>query len=391
MRAIRTSEHSSTSSLPVKLLPAEEDAVPCPPALDTPLGDEVAACLPTFAVLRGQLAETAQEVEQAVIQVCASFRGIADRSLQGVTQASQCLDDRANGNVIEATRQTLERLLERIEQARAESRKTIAKMEEVQRGMRDIGNILHKVDAIAEGAKILAINAKIEAARAGEQGRGFAVVASEVRNLAQRSATAAKEIKGLIQDSVRKVESGSELVNRSGQSLQEIVTSMKRVTDIVSEIAAASREQSSGIDQVNKAVAQMDSVTQANASQTEELSGTAEALTGQAEQLQGLVAKFKLEDGRTAPGGRPEAASSRPAPANKIAKKPGARPREKEEAAARKPQKNGFAREPDLVRCRKRRSWSARCSPAGRRWLCRPCLARAWPPACSTRRRRSGA
>jgi methyl-accepting chemotaxis protein len=119
-----------------------------------------------------------------------------------------------------------------------------------------------------------------------------------VRNLAQRSATAAKEIKALIQDSVSKVESGSELVTKSGETLGEIVSSVKRVTDIIGEIAAASHEQTAGIDQVNRAVTEMDAVVHSNAAQTEELSSTARSLTAQAQQLQALVAKFRLRDGQ---------------------------------------------------------------------------------------------
>jgi methyl-accepting chemotaxis protein len=157
-----------------------------------------------------------------------------------------------------------------------------------------IADIITTIDEIAFQTNLLALNAAVEAARAGEQGRGFAVVAAEVRNLAQRSATAAKEIKDLISDSTRKVEAGSALVNASGKTLNEIVAAVKRVTDIVAEIAAASREQSSGIEQVNKAVTQMDQVTQANASQTEEMSGTSESLSGEAGKLQGLVRRFKL-------------------------------------------------------------------------------------------------
>ena len=178
----------------------------------------------------------------------------------------------------------------------------VSSMSEINRASKKIADIITTIDEIAFQTNLLALNAAVEAARAGEQGRGFAVVASEVRNLAQRSATAAKEIKDLIQDSVQKVEAGSELVNKSGETLSEIVGSVKRVTDIIAEIAAASGEQTSGIDQVNRAVTQMDQVTQSNAAQTEELSSTAQALAAQAEQLQALVARFKLgESGASAP------------------------------------------------------------------------------------------
>jgi methyl-accepting chemotaxis protein len=185
----------------------------------------------------------------------------------------------------------------------------IGAMSEINAASKKIADIITTIDEIAFQTNLLALNAAVEAARAGEQGRGFAVVATEVRNLAQRSATAAKEIKALIQDSVRKVENGSELVNRSGQTLDEIVTSVKRVTDIVAEIAAASKEQATGIDQVTKAMAQMDQVTQQNSSQTEELSSTAQSMSTHAEQLQALVARFKLgaDSGRTAPPARPAA------------------------------------------------------------------------------------
>ena len=169
-------------------------------------------------------------------------------------------------------------------------------MSEINTSSKKIADIITTIDEIAFQTNLLALNAAVEAARAGEQGRGFAVVAAEVRNLAQRSASAAKEIKGLIQDSVAKVDGGSKLVNKSGETLSEIVSSVKRVTDIIAEIAAASGEQTTGIDQVNKAVTQMDQVTQSNAAQTEELSSTAQSLAAQAQQLQALVARFKLGD-----------------------------------------------------------------------------------------------
>ncbi len=168
-------------------------------------------------------------------------------------------------------------------------------MAEINESSKKIADIITTIDEIAFQTNLLALNAAVEAARAGEQGRGFAVVAAEVRNLAQRSASAAKEIKTLIQDSVRKVDNGTDLVNKSGQTLGEIVSSVKRVTDIVSEIAAASKEQLTGVEQVNKAVAQMDRVTQANASQNEEMSGTAGSLLSHAVQLNELVQRFKLE------------------------------------------------------------------------------------------------
>jgi methyl-accepting chemotaxis protein len=139
----------------------------------------------------------------------------------------------------------------------------------------------------------LALNAAVEAAWAAEQGRGFAVVATEVRNLAGRSATAAKEIKELIQDSVSKVAEGSKLVDESGKALEDIVNSVKKVTDIVSEIAAASREQSSGIEQVGKAVMQMDEVTQQNAALVEQAAAASQSIVDQAQSLNNLVAGYR--------------------------------------------------------------------------------------------------
>ena len=170
----------------------------------------------------------------------------------------------------------------------------VSAMGEITTSSKKIAEIITTIDEIAFQTNLLALNAAVEAARAGEQGRGFAVVAAEVRTLAQRSATAAKEIKGLIVDSVGKVEAGSKHVTESGSTLHEIVSSVQRVTDMVSEIAAASREQHAAIEQVNTAITQMDQVTQSNASQTEELSATAEQLSEQATQLQALVTRFRL-------------------------------------------------------------------------------------------------
>jgi methyl-accepting chemotaxis protein len=170
-----------------------------------------------------------------------------------------------------------------------------------------IVDIIAVIDGIAFQTNILALNAAVEAARAGEQGRGFAVVASEVRNLAQRSAAAAKEIKNLIVDSVRKVETGSELVHRAGATMDDIVTSVRRVTDIMAEIAAASREQSAGIEQVNHAIAQMDQVTQQNTTLVEEVAAASSAMQQEAERLWQVASVFKLAQAdaqRAQPPGR---------------------------------------------------------------------------------------
>ncbi|WP_313619958.1 methyl-accepting chemotaxis protein [Achromobacter sp.] len=170
-------------------------------------------------------------------------------------------------------------------------------MQEISASSRKISEIVSVIDGIAFQTNILALNAAVEAARAGEQGKGFAVVAGEVRSLAQRSAQAAKEIKGLIEDSVTKVGAGSQQVERAGSTMQEIVASVKRVTDIMGEISAASEEQSSGIDQVNRAVSQMDEVTQQNAALVEEAAAAAGSLQEQAQRLAEAVSVFKINAG----------------------------------------------------------------------------------------------
>ena len=167
-------------------------------------------------------------------------------------------------------------------------------MDMISESSNKIADIIGVIDEIAFQTNLLALNAAVEAARAGEQGRGFAVVASEVRNLAQRSATAAKEIKALIADSVEKVNDGTHLVGISGSKLEDIVTKAKQAAEIISEISAASQEQASGIEQVNRAIVQMDAVTQSNAAQVEELSGTSQSLASQGDHLKALVSHFTL-------------------------------------------------------------------------------------------------
>ena len=175
----------------------------------------------------------------------------------------------------------------------------VTTMKGINDSSRKIADIISVIDGIAFQTNILALNAAVEAARAGEQGRGFAVVAGEVRNLAQRSAEAAKEIKGLITASVERVEQGTALVDEAGTTMAEVVASIKRVTDIMGEISAASTEQSSGVAQVGEAVSQMDQATQQNAALVEESAAAAESLKGQAQQLVQAVAVFKLAQGAT--------------------------------------------------------------------------------------------
>lgn len=188
--------------------------------------------------------------------------------------------------------------------------KAIDAMEEINKSSKKIADIITVIDEIAFQTNLLALNAAVEAARAGEHGRGFAVVAAEVRNLAQRSATAAKEIKELINESVQRVTDGSELVDQCGKTLEEIVGSVKRVTDIIAEISAASQEQASGIDQVNKAIMQMDETTQQNAALVEESTSASQSMKDQAKALMQQVGSFKM-----AGSGRESAARSSAAPA----------------------------------------------------------------------------
>jgi methyl-accepting chemotaxis protein len=231
----------------------------------------------------GQLSDGSQEQASSLEQTAASLEQITatvKQTAENATQASQLAADSMDaadkgGQVVTSA---------------------VSAMGEIDKASKKIGDIINTIHQIAFQTNLLALNAAVEAARAGEQGRGFAVVASEVRTLAQRSATAAKEIRELIEDSVAKVQAGSALVNQSGQTLQAIVASVRRVTDIIGEIAAGSQEQSAGIDQVNLGVNQMDHVVQSNAAQTEELSATAQTMAEQGRRLEELVGRFRLGD-----------------------------------------------------------------------------------------------
>ena len=215
------------------------------------------------------LEETATSMEQ----MTATVKQNADNAAQANQLALAARDQAERGGLI-------------VNQA-------IAAMSDINQSSERIADIIGVIDAIAFQTNLLALNAAVEAARAGEQGRGFAVVASEVRNLAGRSATAAKEIKGLIQDSVRKVADGSARVTQSGRTLEEIVSSVKKVTDIVAEIAAASREQSAGIEQVNRAVIQMDELTQQNATLVDQATAAARNTSALAESLDRSMSRYR--------------------------------------------------------------------------------------------------
>ena len=205
-------------------------------------------------------------------------------------------------------------------------REVVVTMGAITESSRKISDIIQVIDGIAFQTNILALNAAVEAARAGEQGRGFAVVAGEVRNLAQRSAGAAKEIKTLIGDSVETVEGGSKLVEEAGATMEEIVTAVKRVTDIMAEISAASDEQSQGIEQVSTAVAQMDEVTQQNAALVEESAAAAGSMEDQAHNLAEAVAIFRIDDGKSTHIANPRAKAPQKA-AKPVAKPAAAKPR----------------------------------------------------------------
>jgi methyl-accepting chemotaxis protein len=264
-----------------------------------------------FNVSLDRIHEIIREVRQAASQAATASAQLSTAAAQlstGVQEQASSLEETAAS--LEEITGTVRQNADSARQASRialSSRETAEKgghvvtaavnaMQDINSSSRKIADIVTLIDEIAFQTNLLALNAAVEAARAGEQGRGFAVVAAEVRGLAQRSAAAASEIKTLIQDSLHKVENGSTLVTQSGRALEEIVASVKLMTDHTAEIAAASQEQSRGIDQVGKAIVQMEQVTQANAAQTEQVASTAHALAAQASQLQVLVGRFRLQD-----------------------------------------------------------------------------------------------
>ena len=222
-----------------------------------------------------------------------------ERQASSIQQTASSMDELSSTVKMSASNSTHARQLSNDAAAKAQQggeavSKVVRTMGDIATSSKKIADIISVIDSIAFQTNILALNAAVEAARAGEQGRGFAVVAGEVRNLAQRSASAAKEIKALISASVARVENGSTLAAEAGNTMHEVVLAVKRVTDVIGEISSASMEQSTGIDEINKAVVQMDASTQQNAALVEEAAAAAQSLDDQAKILKRLVGKFVL-------------------------------------------------------------------------------------------------
>ena len=237
---------------------------------------EIAAGNQDLSSRTEQMASSLQQTASSMEQMTGAVGQSADTARQANQLAVSAADAAARGGEV-VTR-------------------VVGSMQQITDSSRKIADIIGVIDGIAFQTNILALNAAVEAARAGEQGRGFAVVAGEVRTLAQRSAQAAREIKGLIGTSVDHVEAGEQLVAQTGEAMQDIVQSVRRVSDLIGDIAAAAKEQHDGIGQVNQAISQLDHVTQQNAALVEESAAAAQSLREQAEQLTGAVAVFRLRD-----------------------------------------------------------------------------------------------
>lgn len=281
----------------------------------------------SIATASGEIASGNMDLSSRTEQQAGALEETASSMEELTSTVKQNSDNARQANVLASTATTLA-----VEGGNVVGQ-VVHTMGEINESARKIVDIISVIDGIAFQTNILALNAAVEAARAGEQGRGFAVVASEVRNLAQRSASAAKEIKALIDNSVEKVDAGSRLVDKAGNTMSEIVTGIHKVSDVVSEISSASSEQSAGIEQINQAVVHMDETTQQNAALVEEAAAAASALQDQAEKLTELVSFFKLRE----MGGASKRSVSRTTQTTAPAPKPVAKASTKPVAIAARP------------------------------------------------------
>jgi methyl-accepting chemotaxis protein len=271
--------------------------------------DELAQLLSAMRQMQSNLRQTVGDIRSGADSVSSAAtqitQGNADLSSRTEEQASSLEQTAASIEQMTTTvRQNTDNAKQANQLARSASEvaakgghvvgQVVGTMSEIELASKKIADIIGVIDGIAFQTNILALNAAVEAARAGEQGRGFAVVAGEVRNLAQRSAQAAREIKSLISDSVEKVGNGTRLVSEAGQTMDEIVAQVRRVTDLIGEITSATLEQDGGIQQVNQAVGQLDKMTQQNAALVEQSAAAAESLKDQAARLSAAVAVFRL-------------------------------------------------------------------------------------------------
>jgi methyl-accepting chemotaxis protein len=318
-------------------------------ALDGKTGDIRVLCegvndlVATMAEIIGSIREASDTIASASAEISTGSQDLAQRTesqAASIEETAASMHEvtttvKQNSDNAQAANQLAVAARDTADKGGTVVREAVAAVSQIEESARKISDIIGLIDEIAFQTNLLALNASVEAARAGEAGKGFAVVAQEVRALAQRSANASKDIKSLIQASNGQVKAGAALVNQTGSSLTEIVSAIKKVSDIVAEIAAASREQATGLEQINTAVASMDEMTQRNGALVEETTAAAQSLSNQAEELAELVNRYKVD---RAGSGRPATANAEAAQVVRLATAKKPQPAAGRGPAARKPQ-----------------------------------------------------